>query len=100
MLDDHGTLARAAETKEVLKDLQDELSSCKFPLPTELFTSLLIRYTAHQVTDILRDKLLDHAGQIAEARGRIKDLEAEKQDSLAKLLRAKEDEGQNFLFLS
>jgi len=51
------------------------------------------------VTDILRDKLLDHASQLAEARGRIKDLEAEKHDSLAKLLHAKEDEERNFNLL-
>ena len=95
MLDDSGTLARAAETKGVLKALQDELSSCKSPTFQQNF-SLLIWYSAHQVTDVLRDKLLDHASQLAEARGRIRGLEAEKQGSLAKLLHAKEDEERNF----
>ena len=92
MLDDGGTLARAAETKDVLKALQDEPSSCKSPALVCLFNTQLIRWQI-----ILRDKLL---GQLAEARGRIiKNLEAEKQDSLAKSLNAKEDEERNFNLL-
>ena len=41
MLNDGGTLARAAETKDVLKALQDELSSCKSPTFQQSFSLLI-----------------------------------------------------------
>ncbi|KAF8962406.1 hypothetical protein BDZ97DRAFT_1824897 [Flammula alnicola] len=78
LLDDNNTLTRAAETKAVLKELQSDLSD------------------SQQVTDLLRNKLHHQSSQLADAQGRIRELEEEKRGSMQELLRARQDEKRQF----
>ncbi|KAJ3512325.1 hypothetical protein NLJ89_g3582 [Agrocybe chaxingu] len=78
MLDDNNTLTRAAETKALLKQLQEDLAG------------------SHQVTDMLRNKLLHNASQLADAQNRVRELEEEKRGWLHDLVSAREDEKRQF----
>jgi len=98
MLDDNTTLARAAETRIVLRELQDDLTSCWFLCLYSVFPSYP-RYAAQQVTDILRNKLHHQASQLADSFNRVKELEQEKRGSLRELLLAREDEKRHFELL-
>lgn len=53
-------------------------------------------YLAHQVTDILRAKILHQASQLADAQARVKELE---EQSLTKLLMAAEDNKRHIALL-
>jgi len=78
MLDDNNTLARAAETKMVLRELQDDLAACWFLCAyIQLYVSDF-RYVAQQVTDILRNRLHHQAEQLADSFHRVKEVEEEK----------------------
>ncbi|KIM39487.1 hypothetical protein M413DRAFT_29217 [Hebeloma cylindrosporum] len=81
MLDDNNTLARAAETKVALRELQDDLAA------------------SQQVTDILRNKLHHQASQLADSFHRVRELEEEKRGSLRELLLAREEEKRHFELL-
>ncbi|KDR81168.1 hypothetical protein GALMADRAFT_1123233 [Galerina marginata CBS 339.88] len=81
MLDDQNTLARAADTKAILKELQEDLVS------------------SHQVTDLLRDKLHHQGSQLADAQCRVRELEEEKRGSLRDLLHARQEEKRHFELL-
>ncbi|KAF8894234.1 hypothetical protein CPB84DRAFT_1848568 [Gymnopilus junonius] len=81
LLDDQNTLARAGETKVILKELQEDLAS------------------SHQVNDLLRDKLHVSGSQLIDAHGRIRELEEEKHGALKDLLSAREEEKRQFELL-
>jgi hypothetical protein len=94
MLDDSNTMARAQDTKIILKELHDDLLACKFPIhPLNRFrTSSKYRlYAAQQVTDLLRNKLHHQSSQFADAQSRVSELEEEKRGSLKELLAARQD---------
>ena len=81
--------------KALLNDLQESLVSCEF--------AFLIGYgknenflPAHQVTDILRGKILHQASQLADAQARVKELE---EQSLAKLFITAEDNKRHIALL-
>lgn len=57
------------------------------------------RYTAQQVTDILRNKLHHQASQLADSFHRVRELEEEKRGSLRELLLAREEEKRHFELL-
>jgi hypothetical protein len=99
MLDDNNTLARAAETKMVLRELQDDLAACWFLCACILPYLSDLRYAAQQVTDILRNKLHHQASQLADSFNRVKELEEEKRGTLRELLLAREDEKRHFELL-
>jgi len=99
MLDDNNTLARAAETKMVLRELQDDLAACWFLCAYILLYLSDLRYAAQQVTDILRNKLHHQASQLADSFNRVKELEEEKRGSLRELLLAREEEKRHFELL-
>ena len=86
---------RARETKGLLKELQESLVSCESAcrLPMMLFLKV---YLAHQVTDILRAKILHQASQLADAQARVKELE---EQSLTKLLMTAEDNKRHIALL-
>jgi len=98
MLDDNNTLARAEETRLVLRELQDDLTSCWFLSLYSVIPSYP-RHAAQQVTDILRNKLHHQASQLADSFNRVKELEEEKRGSMRELLLAREDEKRHFELL-
>ncbi|PPQ95573.1 hypothetical protein CVT26_008601 [Gymnopilus dilepis] len=81
LLDDDNTLARAAQTKAILQELEQDLTS------------------THQVNDLLRDKLQVSGSQLIDAQGRIRELEEEKRGALQQLLSAREEEKRQFELL-
>ena len=99
MLDDNNTLARAAETKMVLRELQDDLAACWFLFAYILLYLSELRYAAQQVTDILRNKLHHQASQLADSFNRVRELEEEKRGALRELLLAREEEKRHFELL-
>jgi hypothetical protein len=84
MLGDQTTLARAAEKKDLFRELKDELTKCRSPSFREISSAQ--RIPAHQVTDILRDRLLHNVSHLADAQGRIRELEEERRGALNDLL--------------
>lgn len=88
------TLKRAAETKAVLKELQDDLAGC-----ISFFHSFVSKvhafFQAQRVTDLLRDKLYNQSTLLVEARDRIRDLEEEKRSSLAELFQGRKEVSHN-----
>ncbi|KAF8798606.1 hypothetical protein BYT27DRAFT_6896565 [Phlegmacium glaucopus] len=78
LIDSDATLKRAADTKAVLKELQDDLAA------------------SQRVTDLLRDKLYNQSSLLIEARDRIRDLEEEKRGSLEELLQGRKEVIRNY----
>jgi hypothetical protein len=96
ILDDDGTLTRSQEMKALLNDLQESLVSCQFAFLPEVDKDNSF-YLAHQVTDILRAKILHQASQLADSQARVKELE---EQSLAKFSHAAEDNKQHIALLA
>lgn len=90
MLDDDNTLARASETKTILIELQNDLTGCQ-SYTTLLRYSALMSLIAHQVTDLLRNKLHHQGCQLADAQSRIVELEGEKRGLMQEFLRARQE---------
>lgn len=102
MLDDNNTMARAEDTKIVLKELHDDLLACKFPIsPLNRYQSSTKQrvYAAQQVTDLLRNKLHHQSSQLADAQSRVSELEEEKRGSLRELLAARQDARREYTLL-
>jgi hypothetical protein len=89
MLNDQTPLTRVAETKGLFQELKDELTKRRSPSFREILSAQ--RIPAHQLTDILRDRLLYNVSQLADAQGRIKELEEERRGTLNDLLLSCED---------
>ena len=90
LIDSDATLKRVADTKAVLKELQDDLAACA------AFSICLLSnnhefFLAQRVTDLLRDKLYNQSTLLVEARDRIRELEEEKRISLGELLQGRKE---------
>ncbi|KAF8194624.1 hypothetical protein BJ912DRAFT_177942 [Pholiota molesta] len=81
MLDDSNTMARAQDTKIILKELHDDLVA------------------SQQVTDLLRNKLHHQSSQLADAQSRVSELEEEKRGSLKELLAARQEAKREYKLL-
>ncbi|TFK37394.1 hypothetical protein BDQ12DRAFT_713501 [Crucibulum laeve] len=74
LLNETGRYAKLADTKAIITELQDELAG------------------SQRVTDLLRDKLHNLSTSLAEAQGRVKDLEEEKRSVWGILLERSADD--------
>ena len=90
LIDSDVTLKRAADTKAVLKELQDDLAAC---VAFSIIFSPNVHefFQAQRVTDLLRDKLYNQSTLLVEARDRVHELEEEKRTSLGELLQGKKE---------
>jgi tRNA U34 5-carboxymethylaminomethyl modifying GTPase MnmE/TrmE len=90
LIDSDATLKRAADTKAVLKELQEDLAAC-MEFSCFLFFNVHEFFQAQRVTDLLRDKLYNQSTLLVEARDRIHELEEEKRISLGELLQGRKE---------
>ena len=90
LIDSDTTLRRAAETKVVLKELQDDLAACMTFFYS--FGSEIHFFQAQRVTDLLRDKLYNQSSLLVEARDRVRELEEERRSLLGEFLQTRKEE--------
>ena len=90
LIDTDVTLKRAADTKSVLNELQNDLAAC-MAFSNYFFLTFMNSFIAQRVTDLLRDKLYNQSSLLVEARDRIRELEEEKRISLGELFQGKKE---------
>lgn len=91
LIDSDATLKRAADTKAILRELQDDLAACMSFSICLCIPKLHVFFQAQRVTDLLRDKLYNQSALLVEARDRIRELEEEKRSLSEELLQRRKE---------